>query len=463
MDSGDRPNPISRTISYRSSHIVSIPYPGRGHINPMINLCRLLSPRIDLTITIILTEEWIKLISSDSSSPNLPDNIKVRSIPNVLPSERTRGNNYTEFFEAVMSKMADPVQRVLNELNPPADIVVADALLPWIVDICKQRNVPAVSLWTESASLFFALYKFDRLDAAGGLPEDFSGDEALSYLPNVSSTHIANLLPTATTFDILRAFSRSYYWFHPAHSLLTTSFDKLEISVMEKIRSEFSIPIYQIGPLIPHNLLSPSPKPTNPDFSPYFSWLDSQPNSSVLYVSLGSFLSISDHQMEEIAMGLIQSKVKFLWVLRDKLFCVDKVDEDTGFILPWCDQLRVLCHSSVGGFLTHCGWNSTLEAIYAGVPMITYPLFWDQQPNTKLVVDDWKIGLRLKENDEETVKREMIVKKVNKLMDFDDEASKGMRERVARFKEVCQAALEVGGSSQQNLDEFLQQVSKRFN
>ncbi|PKU87880.1 UDP-glycosyltransferase 87A1 [Dendrobium catenatum] len=141
----------------------------------MINLCRLLSPKIDLTITIILTEEWIKLISSDSSSPNLPDNIKVRSIPNVLPSERTRGNNYTEFFEAVMSRMTDPVQRVLNELNPPADIVVADALLPWIVDICKQRNVPAVSLWTESASLFFALYKFDRLDAAGGLPDDFSG------------------------------------------------------------------------------------------------------------------------------------------------------------------------------------------------------------------------------------------------------------------------------------------------
>ncbi|PKU87882.1 UDP-glycosyltransferase 87A2 [Dendrobium catenatum] len=167
--------------------------------------------------------------------------------------------------------------------------------------------------------------------------------------------------------------------------------------------------------------------------------------------------------MEEIAMGLIQSKVKFLWVLRDKLFCVDKVDEDTGFILPWCDQLRVLCHSSVGGFLTHCGWNSTLEAIFAGVPMITYPLFWDQQPNSKIVVDDWKIGLRLKENDEETVKREMIVKKVKKLMDFDDEESKGMRERVARFKEVCQAALEVGGSSQQNLDEFLQQVSKRFN
>lgn len=169
--------------------------------------------------------------------------------------------------------------------------------------------------------------------------------------------------------------------------------------------------------------------------------------------------------MEEIAMGLIQSKVKFLWVLRDKLFCVDKVDEDTGFVLPWCDQLRVLSHSSVGGFLTHCGWNSTLEAVCAGVPIITFPLFWDQKPNSKLVVDDWKIGLRLKENDddEETVKREMIVKKVRKLMDFDDEESKGMRERVAGLKEVCQAALEVGGSSQQNLDEFLQQVSKRFN
>lgn len=231
---------------------------------------------------------------------------------------------------------------------------------------------------------------------------------------------------------------------------------------MDKIRSEFAIPIYQIGPLIPHGLLlSPSPKPANPDSSSYLSWLDSQPESSVLYVSLGSFLSISDSQMEEISIALIESKVKFLWVSREERHLC--VDEDAGFVLPWCDQLGVLCHASVGGFLTHCGWNSTLEAVYAGVPMITFPLFWDQKPNSKLVVDDWKIGIRVKEEEEEVVEREMVVKKVRKLMDLGDEESKGMRERIARLKKMCREALEDGGSSQKNLDQFLLQVSKRFN
>ncbi|XP_020589939.1 UDP-glycosyltransferase 87A2-like isoform X2 [Phalaenopsis equestris] len=352
-----------------------------------------------------------------------------------------------------MSKMADTVQRVLDELNPLADIVVGDALLPWIVRICEKRNVPAVFLWAESASSCYTLYKFEQLDATNGLPEDFSGVEELTYLQDVSSTHIAGLLPNATTLDLLRAMSRDYYWFHTAHSVLTTSFDNLESSAMTKIRSDFSIPIYPIGPLIPHRL-PPSPPP-----SPYLQWLDSQPESSVLYVSLGSFLSISDSQLEEIAMGLMESKVKFLWVLRDKPLCVD---EDTGLVLPWCHQLRVLCHSSVGGFLTHCGWNSTLEAVFAGVPMITYPLFWDQQPNSKLVVEDWGIGVRLKEyHGEEIVRKELVVKKVRKLMDLGDEESKGMRERAARLKEMCGEALGVGGSSQQNLDDFLKQFISR--
>ncbi|KAJ0106543.1 hypothetical protein Patl1_19619 [Pistacia atlantica] len=107
----------------------------------------------------------------------------------------------------------------------------------------------------------------------------------------------------------------------------------------------------------------------------YFEWLDSQPNASVLYVSFGSFLSVSSAQMDEIVAGVRNSSVRYCWIARgDTSFFKDGCD-DAGIVMPWCDQLRVLCHPSIGGFGTHCGWNSTLEAVYAGVPLLTFPTF----------------------------------------------------------------------------------------
>ncbi|KAK1590997.1 hypothetical protein Q3G72_000532 [Acer saccharum] len=130
----------------------------------------------------------------------------------------------------------------------------------------------------------------------------------------------------------------------------------------------------------------------------YLQWLDSQPAGSVLYVSLGSFLSVSSTQMDEIVAGVRNSGVRFLFVARGEhltdLFkdgC-GNIDDQMGFVVPWYDQLRVSSHSSVGGFWTHCGFNSTLEALYAGVPMLTFPIIWDQVPNSKQIAEDWKVG-----------------------------------------------------------------------
>ncbi|KAK8914043.1 UDP-glycosyltransferase 87A1 [Platanthera zijinensis] len=452
----DSIHPTEAAAACRTCHIAAIPYPGRGHMNPMMNLCRLLDGRDNITVTVIVTDEWLNLLSSETSPPNLKSNVQLRSIPNVLPSERSRGDNYTEFMNAVFTKMSEPVGCLLDGLDPPADVVVADALLLWVVDLCKQRNLPVVALWTESASVLWALNTFERLHAAGQLPADFSGHKALAYLPNVSTPRLANFQMGATDFDILRSFVRKYYWFRTtAHSLIMSSFDELESSAMDEIRSEFSLPIYQVGPLIPHMLL-----PAIPSLPDYFSWLDSRPKSSVLYVSLGSFLPISASQMDEIVAGLAGSGIPFLLVSRDSKLCrPDGVEGSAGLVVPWCDQLRVLRHPSVGGFLTHCGWNSTLEALYAGVPMIAFPLFWDQEPNSKLVVEEWGIGRRLKDKDE-NLTSELTASKVKRFMDLDDEESKCMRDRSEKMKEICWEALNAGGSSQ-NLQGFLDQITNK--
>ncbi|KAJ0048739.1 hypothetical protein Pint_17059 [Pistacia integerrima] len=164
-----------------------------------------------------------------------------------------------------------------------------------------------------------------------------------------------------------------------AQYLFFTSVYELEDQVFDQLKTEFPFPVCPIGPTIPffqlkHN--SSSTITSNLNGRPNcFEWLDSQPNASVLYVSFGSFLSVSSAQMDEIVAGVRNSSVRYCWIARGDTSLFKDGCDDAGIVMPWCDQLRVLCHPSIGGFGTHCGWNSTLEAVYAGVPLLTFPTF----------------------------------------------------------------------------------------
>ncbi|KAM7505417.1 hypothetical protein LguiB_004321 [Lonicera macranthoides] len=326
-----------------SYHIVAIPYPGRGHINPMMNICTLLASK-GITITLVLTEEWLGLIGSAPDTPN----IRLRTIPNVVPSEHNRAANFVAFVEAVYSKMEAPFDELLDQLELPASCLVADVFLPWITPLGNRRKIPVVLLWTMVPSMFSVFQEMNL-------------------------------------------------------SLLATSEDF-----------------------------------ANED-------------------TTGSFLSTSDEQMLELSKGLQSSGFKFLWVARNEALGLQKDCGEMGLVVTWCDQLRVLCHSSIGGFLTHCGWNSTMEGIFAGIPMITFPLFADQIHNSKLIVEEWKIGVKLKEVEgkENLVGRKEIVKSVNRLMDLSSEESVDLRSRVKDLKESCGKAIEKGGSSDNNINDFI--------
>jgi len=255
---------------------------------------------------------------------------------------------------------------------------------------------------------------------------------------------------------MLQMCLKGFQWIHKAQYLLFTSIYELESQAIDTLKSKLPLPIYTIGPAIPYfiNLkINPKPNTTNS----YIEWLDSQPIGSVLYIAQGSFFSASSEQIDEIANALCESNVRFLWVARGEATRLKEICGHMGLVLEWCDQLRVLSHSSIGGFWSHCGWNSTKEGVISGVPFLTFPINFDQPFNSKMIVEDWKIGLRVKED----VKRDILVKKceilklVSEFMDLDSDLTRDIREKSRKLKKICGDAIGNGGSADNVLNAFI--------
>ncbi|KAJ6302708.1 hypothetical protein OIU77_016738 [Salix suchowensis] len=410
-------------------HVVAMPFPGRGHINPMMNFCKLLASRKhDILITFVVTEEWLGYIGSEPR----PDSVRLVTIPNVIPPESLKAVDFPGFYEAVMTKMEAPFEQLLDQIEIPVTAIIGDIEVRWAISLGSRRNIPVAAFWTMSASFLSMLYHFNLFNQNQKSPSNLLGQ--VDYIPGISSSDLAEL-------------------------------QKLEPQVMDTMKDTFQFPVYPIGPAIPYLELEGDFSGTNdshmvPD---YLQWLDCQPKGSVLYISLGSFLSVSSTQMDEIFAGLQDSGVRFLWVARGEASRLkDTWSDDRGLVLPWCDQLKVLCHSSIDGFWTHCGWNSTLEAVFAGVPMLTFPLFLDQDPNSKQILEDWRIGREVRRGGTEEIflTRQETAKLVQKFMDLESNEGKEMRRRARELGNICQQAIAEGGSSTTNLDAFIRDISQ---
>ena len=186
-------------------------------------------------------------------------------------------------------------------------------------------------------------------------------------------------------------------------------------------------------------------------------WLENKPKQSVVYVSFGSLAVINEEQMEEIAWGLRDSGNYFLWVVRATE--EEKVPKDfmkkseKGLVVTWCPQLKALSCEAVGCFITHCGWNSTLEALSLGVPMVAIPQWSDQTTNAKHIVDIWKVGVRAKVDENGIVRREVLKHCMRQVME--SEEGKEIKKNAIKWKSMAARAVDEGGSSHKNITEFV--------
>ncbi|XP_059287977.1 mogroside IE synthase-like [Lycium ferocissimum] len=435
------------------AHVLLLPYPLQGHINPMVQFSKRLASR-GVKVTLVTIDNVSKNMPKESGS------IKIESIPHdEAPPESV--DKSLEWYYNLITKNLGAIVEKLSDSEYPVKVLVFDSIGSWALDLAHQLGLKGAAFFTQPCSLSAIFYHMDP--ETSKVPFDGS----VVTLPSLPLLEKKDL-PTFIYDDLYPSLAKLIFsqniHFKKADWLLFNTFDVLEKEVVDWLRTQY--PIKTIGPTIPSMYLDKRLKEDKeyglslfkPNGETCVKWLDSREIGSVVYVSFGSLASLGEQQMEELAWGLMTSNFHFLWAVRtseeNKLpnEFMSKLSEK-GLVVNWCPQLDVLAHQSVGCFFTHCGWNSTLEALCLGVPMVAMPQWSDQPTNAKFISDVWQTGIRVKAGENGVVDRDEIASSIREVME--EEKGVMLKENAIKWKQLAKEAIDEGGSSDKNIEEFL--------
>ncbi|KNA24610.1 hypothetical protein SOVF_013900 [Spinacia oleracea] len=440
--------------------VLLFPYPYVGHTTPMFNLGNALYSK-GFSITVIQT----RLNSSDQTTfPNftfhyieeaLWSQEALASVPDPWEAVTLLNKSFPLPFRDSLSQILEDASKDIE----PVACLISDPLWDFAGTIADELNLPRLALRTGGLLAFVLYDSVPLLRQKGYYPiQESEQEEAVSEIPPLKVKD----LPPEAIHDTLAVVVKEAKTYRLGY--ICNTFKELEGSFLDLFgRSLPGTPIFPIGPL--HKYPSTYMGEKLDEEHSSITWLNTQAPNSVLYVSFGTIAAISKEQFLEVAWGLAKSQQPFLWVVRPKMINgLVKDDNDIfpngfletvsgrGYTVTWAPQLEVLAHPSVGGFWTHCGWNSTIESICQGVPMICLPFFGDQKMNARHVSDILRIGLHL----EKGIERQNIERAIRRLM-LGKEGEE-MRERVAALKEEAQSCLMEGGSSFKALDQLTNHI-----
>ncbi|XP_047325356.1 UDP-glycosyltransferase 74E2-like isoform X1 [Impatiens glandulifera] len=461
------------------AHVLAIPFPTQGHINPILQFSKRLSSK-GVKVTIIATTFMSK------SLPQLQKAAADASIQvDCISDGYNPGDNFPTVDEC-LARFNDVVPQTLTQLivdkhlnsDHPPTVLIYDSVFSWAIDIAKNLGLLSATFYTQSCSVSAIYYHFTQanLNIPSTHESSFSLDlPPLPALPPLKVTDLPSFIVESTESNpnLFQLVSSQFYSFGKADWIFFNSFDKLEEEVLKWVETKWAVKT--IGPTVPSMYLDKKMEDDReygiclfpPSTESCMNWLDSREKSgSVVYVAFGSLASLGEDQMEEIAQGLKNTNAPFLWVVRaseeGKLPSWFKEEtSEKGLVVNWCPQLDVLAHRAVGCFVTHCGWNSTLEALSLGVPMVTIPQWSDQMTNSKYVMDVWKVGVRVKVNNENGFfTRDEIEVCIKKVMEEGDGGNGyRLRQNALKWKKLAIESVDQGGSSDTNIQEFVSTIS----
>ncbi|WMV19772.1 hypothetical protein MTR67_013157, partial [Solanum verrucosum] len=392
-------------------HVIIFPFPAQGHVNSMLKLAHLLSlSNFDVTF-LVTVDTHDRLLNHTDVISRFGSGFLLQALPHGISMDVMNTRDGISMLYDSLNKIAKPFLREFIAYSP-VTCLIADGILSLAGDVAKEINLPIIYFRTASASSFWSYFCMPDLIQVGELPlKENAKDLTLTKRHDKPLEHEVSYL---THLKILKA----------------PYFLKFERLWQE---DESCMP-----------------------------WLDTQPPKSVIYVSFGSVAGLTKEELLEFWYGLVNSEQKFLWVMRpDLIIGQEKKDEipveleqgtkARGYMADWVPQEKVLAHRAIGGFLTHSGWNSTLESIVEGVPMICWPRFADQQVNSRFVGEVWKMGLDIKD----TCDRDIIAKSIRDLM---EKRNGEFSQRTEHMASLAKKAVNEGGSSYINLDRLIQDI-----
>ncbi|KAL5702759.1 hypothetical protein ACHQM5_027932 [Ranunculus cassubicifolius] len=460
-------------VLQNEKHFLLITYPLQGHINPGLHFAKrliLAGARVTFVTTVFARRRMFK----DTST--YPDGLTIAEYSDGYDDGFKSGDDDEELYMNDFKRRgSEALSGILQGFatEPPITCLIYTLLLPWAAEVAHKFELPSALLWIQPATVFDIYYYYfcgykglilDKIDDPAysiqlpGLPLLKTQDLPSFFLP--TNPHVWGLKLFGEQFELLAEEPESY-------PILVNTFDDLEPDALKAVEK---FKLIGIGPLIPSDFLDGTdPRNSGAD---YIEWLNLKEKSSVVYVSFGSMAVLSNKQMEELARGLVDSGKPFLWVIRSgehgSIQQVQENDEKEnyreilreehkGMIVPWCSQVEVLNHPSTGCFVTHCGWSSTLETLSMGVPAVAFPQWSDQGTNAKLIEDVWKMGVRVRPNeDDKIVRSEEIVRCLKEVME--GEWQEDLRGHAKKWKKLAREAVQEGGTSESNLRAFVQEI-----
>ncbi|XP_058204981.1 UDP-glucosyltransferase 29-like [Rhododendron vialii] len=407
------------------------PWLAHGHISPYLELAKKLANRnftiyfcstpVNLTsIRKRITQDqslFIKLVELHlPSSPDLPPHHHTTNAlpPHLMPALKSAFDNSVPQFSAI-----------LKTLNP--DLVIYDYNQPWVPTIAAELDIPAVEFLTPGAAMCsLSLHRYNKPGVEFPFPEiqlkvffQTRFRRAVEETFREGNTIQGPLTAMENSFKIIL--------FNTCRELEGKYVDYLSILTGKKI-----VPV---GPLVQEVV-------NETEETEVMNWLGKKNDSSTVFVSFGSEFFLSREEIQEVAHGLEISGVNFIWVVRFPVGETTRVEEalpkgfldrvgERGLIVEgWAPQAQILAHSSTGGFVSHCGWNSVLESLNFGVPIIAMPMQLDQPPNARLV-EELGMAMEVEREEDGRLNSHEIAKVIRKVVV--EESGEGMRVKAKEF------------------------------
>ena len=426
------------------TELVFIPFPIIGHLASALEIAKLITkrePRFSITI-FIMKFPFGSTDGMDTDS----DSIRFVTLPPVEVSSETTlsGHFISEFVKVHIPLVRDAVHELTSSNSVRLSGFIIDMLCTHMIDVADEFGLPSYLFFSSGAAVLGFLLHVQFLHDYEGLDiNEFKDSDAELDVPTFVNSIPGKVFP-AGMFDKESGGAEMLLYhtrrFREVKGILVNTFIELESHAIQSLSGSTVPEVYPVGPILNTRMGSDGGQQ---DASPIMNWLDDQPPSSVVFLCFGSMGSFGADQIKEIAHALEHSGHRFLWSLRQpppegKMIPSDYENIEQvlpegflhrtakiGKVIGWAPQIAVLAHSAVGGFVSHCGWNSLLESVWYGVPVATWPIYAEQQINAFQMVKDLGLATEIKidynKDNDYVVSAHEIENGLRNLMNIDSE------------------------------------------